>query len=803
MLKWLLTTIGVENELVANLDRATFAVQRPAWLAIGLVLLVPAAYFIIRRQRDHLASTPRTLRAALATTRVLILAALVIVLAGPYLKLDESVERKPVVALLFDQSRSMDLPAGPFESEAEAARLARAAGYATGPDGRLDAEARKAINKVGRAKLAREVIRAGAKGLTEPLAERFELRFYAFARGLAPMGVDPAHPALPEATATDAGAAATHLGDAVAQVLDEAAGRQVAGLIVVSDGRNTGGRSTAEAARAAAAAGAPIFAVPAGSAARLQDVAIADVFTSGLVAVGDTVRVSVTVESQGFDGRPVKLQLLDGETVLDQKDMALRGSEPQQMELTFEAKQPGPRYLTVRIPPPPEEPEALRENNSDVALVRVSDERLRVLQVEGPPRWDFRFLKNAMRRDRGIGGRVAKEQPDLVLEAEWRRLPEDQRKAALPKTLDELADYHVVILGDASPRLVDARFVDLLGKAVRERGLGLIVAAGPLAMPHAYDESLQDLLPVKIRRKAGGLEAPATRPFTLELSAEGANHDAARFYDDPGRNRVAWEQMPPYGWCAAAERPAPAATVLAWNPSVEGRFGKLPLIAQHFAGRGRVLFVGTDSTFLWRQNVGDRFFYKFWGQAIRAVARKDESLAKSSWIEVRPSRARPGEPAEIELMAVGPDGSPRAEPTLPVLVTGGGDSKTVELSADPSARGRYTGTYTPPAAGEYRVAYTPGGGAKPVEAKLRALAAAEELRRPDVDRPALETLASGSGGQLVDLADLASIPGKLKGEPKLTHIHREATLWDNGLTLALLVVIYTLDVGLRRLAGLS
>ena len=71
------------------------------------------------------------------------------------------------------------------------------------------------------------------------------------------------------------------------------------------------------------------------------------------------------------------------------------------------------------------------------------------------------------------------------------------------------------------------------------------------------------------------------------------------------------------------------------------------------------MFVGTDSTWLWRQNVGDRFFYKFWGQSIRFVARRDEATQKKSWIEVRPVRAQPGEQAQIELMAFAADGSPR------------------------------------------------------------------------------------------------------------------------------------------------
>ena len=67
----------------------------------------------------------------------------------------------------------------------------------------------------------------------------------------------------------------------------------------------------------------------------------------------------------------------------------------------------------------------------------------------------------------------------------------------------------------------------------------------------------------------------------------------------------------------------------------------------------------------------------------------------------------------------------------------------------------------------------------------------------------LELLASASGGQKVELPDLAGIADQLKGETKLTERHREVTLWDNWLTVLLLVMVYSLDVGLRRLTGLS
>ena len=428
-MNWLLRTIGVSDEF----REAALAVQHPAALWAGLVLLVPAAGFIFWWQRRNLPTAPPFLRIALSVCRVLILAALVAVLAGPYLKLDEQSEKKPIVAILLDHSQSMQLPAGPFESEAELVQIAQAAGYRAS-DTRLDPETRRALNRISRAKLAHSVVQTSAKSLLEPLAKKYDVRFYSLGREATPLGIDkPAQPELPEPKEW---AAATHLGDAVAHVLNEAGGRQVAGIVLFSDGQQTGGRSTGEAARESANAGTPIFAVPVGSSTRLHDVAIVDVFATDLVSVGDTARVAVTIESQGFDKRPVKVELKDGDKLLDSKELGLRSTEQQQVELSFQATKPGAHYLTVQVPPLPEEPEELRANNTDTAYVRVGEEKVRVLHLEGLPRWDFRFLKNSMRRDHGLGGRTGPT-PDIVLEAEWRRRPPDQQAAALPRTLQQ------------------------------------------------------------------------------------------------------------------------------------------------------------------------------------------------------------------------------------------------------------------------------------------------------------------------------------------------------------------------------
>jgi hypothetical protein len=796
MLTRFLKLIGVGDDLLVHLDRAVLAFQRPGLLWLGLALLVPIGIWVVRRQRANLATASPGLRAALNLTRLAILLLLILVLAGPMLRLDYDIEKRPVVALLFDRSQSMSLPAGPFSKGGEAEAMSRA--IDPGNSGAAPAAALKSLSRAG---LVEAVLNASGPRFLHRLAERFEVRSYAFGRAAVRLAPEQQGLRLAELPASDSGA--THLGDAIARALDDAAGRPMAGVFLFSDGQNTGGRSPAEAVQAASRAGTPVISVPAGSSTRPRDVAIVDVFTSGQVSKGDTARVSVTVESHGFDSRPVKIELREGDKLLNSTSLTLHDAEQQQVDLTFPATEPGAKYLTVAVLPLQEEPEHLRANNTEIAFVRVSDEPIRVLLLDGSPRWDFRFLKNAIRRDNGLGGKINKDEPDVVLETELRRL--EASAQSIPHTAKDLAEYHTVILGDASPRLIDASFVTGLVEAVREHGLGLIIAAGPQFTPQRLDERLREILPVRLRGDAAGIDAPAFRPFALELSVDGSVHEVMRLYDDPGRNQIAWSQMPPYYWCAAVERPAPAACVLAWNPAVVGRFGKLPLIVHHNAGRGRVLFVGTDSTWLWRRNVGDRFFYKFWGQALRFVARRDEEARSRSRIEVRPVRARPGEEAQIELDAVDPGGQPRIEPSLAVQLTGAGQStpKTIELAADPATRGRYTGKFLVTEPGEYALKYEQGARGSAAEARFRVVPASEELRHTAVNRQALESLAAATEGKLVELPDLASIPSTLKGEATSSRVHAEDSLWDNGVFLLLLVFLYSLDVALRRLAGLS
>ena len=332
MLESLLKSIGVNDDVRSHLEHATFEWQWPLLFWIGLALIVPIGWFIYQRQRHNLATVPPALRTALTATRVDILVLLVLVLAAPYLKLDLTSDKLPIVALLVDRSQSMGLPAGPFESDADILAAAQAAGYQV-TDGKVDPALRKTLNDKTRLRFIEEAIAHNASEWLKPLADKHEVRLYAVDGALKRLPADDLTK-LPEFSAQGS---QTHLGDAMARVIDEAAGRPIAGIVVFSDGENTGGLSPVEAARSAAEVGAPVFAVPAGSDAPLRDVAIVDVFAPDLVSVGDAVHVSVTLQVQGYPEQPVKVQLFeDGKpSPVDNKDLVLRNTEQQHVDLTF------------------------------------------------------------------------------------------------------------------------------------------------------------------------------------------------------------------------------------------------------------------------------------------------------------------------------------------------------------------------------------------------------------------------------------------------------------------------------------
>jgi hypothetical protein len=169
-----------------------FAYPLPWWLVIGLAAVVGAAAFL--EYRRPLAPLTTAQRIILATFRCVVLAALLLFLFRPIAVLPPSASRDAIVPILVDVSRSM-----------------------------------RVVDADGRPRLARAV--ALLRGdLIPALSKQFVTELFAVGDGMAPAQLD----------ALSADARRTDLAGAIAAVRERYRGQRIAGVVLLSDGADTG-----------------------------------------------------------------------------------------------------------------------------------------------------------------------------------------------------------------------------------------------------------------------------------------------------------------------------------------------------------------------------------------------------------------------------------------------------------------------------------------------------------------------------------------------------------------------------------
>src|SRR5262249_39403514 len=142
------------------------------------------------------------------------------------------------------------------------------------------------------------------------------------------------------------------------------------------------------------------FAVPIGSRTRLPDVELVSLDAPTFGVAGKSVRIPFVIEStlpRDYVAS-VSLSVSDGDEVT--KEIRIAAMSRTSDWITWKPKATGEFTLTLQVPRHDDETQP--DNNRLTAPIIVRDERLRVLVVESYPRWEYRYLRNALSRDPGI-----------------------------------------------------------------------------------------------------------------------------------------------------------------------------------------------------------------------------------------------------------------------------------------------------------------------------------------------------------------------------------------------------------------
>jgi len=799
---------------------------------IFLIVIAFALFFYFRETR----TASRALKTFCAAMRTLLFVLLLLLLFEPVWTMIETEIIPSTVVVMIDDSLSMAFTdSHPDDDKVE--RIAAAAG--------VD---REEVRKLTRLELVKKILRKN-EALAK-LAEKHTLLVYSFSNDLAAQrklagpkdakkekvedGEKTAEGGPDSAGGEDqtditlkgirAHGDATRIFDNLQRAYHLNRRKKIAGIVLITDGCNNAGRKQhpkfLEGLRSRKV---PVYTVGVGNPLPPRDICLDDLESNEIVIAGDVVEFKFSLRQSGYTGRslPVRLKFTQGEVTREvEKDEYVLVEDPtgQREILRYKAAEPGEYEVAVEADVLDGEQD--KTNNVKRARLKVVDQKIRVLYVEGQPRWEYRYLKTALRRDQTMKMQCLLQSADMRFTQEH---SEDvEPLIAFPLSKKELFEYHVIIFGDVDPnpfrgstavRLIDEH-LKWIREFVLERGGGCLMIAGENYSPREYaDTPLADILPVEFEKmpqsgESFAVRGPITRSFRPVPTPEGWASELLRLSPDSQFNRELWvdsnssdnlfdsDTLPGFYWYFPVKRAKPIATVLLEHPTeLDEESPPKPrvIMAWMNAGRGVTMFSGCDETWRWRAGVGDRYFYRLWGQAIRFLALR-KLLGRTDRFSVTTGKRvyTLGETVKISGEFLDPDFNPESAETQTVtLLRPDGTTEKLTLSKDPHREGRYTATMLAETAGDF-TASIEHGEKKVASTTFSIEVPSREKMTRQLNVELMQKIAVNTGGEYTEIEKSGTIPEKIKPIRRTLSKRRlvERVIDNSKLMLLFLLVFF-------------
>lgn len=764
---------------------------------VGVVLLTAFLY----RRRQGL---PSWVRVVLATTRLVVLSLIVVVLFEPTATIAHAQSERRRLAVLIDVSESMSVKDQRKRSEdvGEAAAALGIIPLAGTPEEvrqratSIAGKQRDEITTASRLDLVTNLLSGSARPLFESIREHLDVSYYAFGETLQRLGTDEQGgiDSLPGLRADQPG---TSIAAALETVAKTQRGVPLAGIVLLSDGLDTSSRQVEAAVRDLGTRGIPVYAVPIGI-ADPDDVSIRGVTMQDVAFTGDKVPIRVQLQSKGYEKRTADLTVfLNGRGVARQSVSFAGGVQFEEIFFNVDVAEKGAARVEVAIEPFSDE--ATAANNRMARSVRVVNEKINVLCIEGSARWEFRYLRAMLKRDPRINATfiATRAQPELARSS-------SEYIAQFPEDRKEAFAYDLVILGDVDSAFFSAQAFQRLEELVRERGGSLLMLCGARHAPKSYAGTpVEHMLPVEFDPDAPWEDVDAgVHPV---LTPEGRSSLVMTLETDRDENDLVWSRVAPLDRIPPLLAPRLGATVLAELSDTQSRADRYPLVAWQRYGTGKCMMIATDRLWLLRFKTGDKYHWRVWSQCVQFLT-LSRLMGEHKRIRLETDRASYPVGGRVMLYAhlLDDDFEPVTQPGFEVEVRAlnadAEDSapQRVTLRPDASNPGLYEGYFAPPRAGGYRVQANASDRTHASSTEFQVADVRPELARTEMQIERMRRIAEQSGGDCLGVLDLPKLPTLFDRAPHTTTVRTDRPLWDNWLVASLLVLLLGVEWLLRR-----
>jgi len=736
----------------------------PASLAAAVLVGVVAAGAVMTYRRVRVNEGRVRDRVVLTSLRVLALAVVLFCLFRPTLVVRAAVNQQNVVAVLLDESRSMQIPDQGGKARGEFLRTQ------FGPNGAL----LKSLTDKFLVRLFRFSSTAGRLGSVE------ELRF---------------------------DGNQTKLGPALTSTREELAGLPVAGIVLVTDGADTTDTSIGDALLGLKAEKLPVFTIGVGSDKLPRDIQIDRVSTPRTVLKNASLLLDVIVRQTGYAGKTVTVDVEDeGRIVGSEKVELPADGSPATVRIRAKASEPGPRLFKFRVAP--QEGEVVTQNNVRESIIGVRDETERILYFEGEPRWEFKFLNRAVADDKNLLNVSLQRTADN----KYMRLrgEADEIVGGFPKTREELFKFRGLIIGSVEAGLFTGDQLQMIADFVDRRGGGLLVLGGPRALGEGgYGGTpVADAIPLIIDPGTRASDPAPLARLKVAPTKPGQTHAATQLAPTALASLARWSTLPLVTSVNAPLLAKPGATVLLTGTDESGRPPRIVLASQPY-GRGKAIALTVQDTWNWQMDasisVEDQTHENFWRQMLRWLVDGVPSVVD---VHTSTDRVDPGEPVTVDATVVDPQFVELNDATVVAQVSRpDGTSETVPLQWTGERDGHYRGTFVSTKAGAYEVAVdaTRAGG-KTVgssTAYVRAVPSEVEYFDPTMHPQPLKRIAEDTGGRFYTADTAQSLAEDVRVAGRGVTAVEERELWNMPIVLITLLGLVCAEWGYRRVVGLA
>jgi len=726
----------------------------PLWLAL-LFFLISSAIVIFFYYRTNKPLSWRY-KYVLIGFRIFSITLLIACLLNPILIIKEEIFKKPNLLFLIDDSQSMSL----VDSGEELSR----------------------IDIVKKA-----IIDSSTKSIVDELNNNFNVQLYQFSTDAVSV----------KELSLKAQGALTDISKALSTAINDWKGQQISGVVLITDGNYNAGEDPI---RYVQKVGIPIYTVGVGQTKAMRDIQITRVEANPIAYVDHTFPIKVAINSGGYDGKEVMVTVTSGtdlgknSSLKDSSLLKLDSKNGEQfVELKIKPKQEGILKLNVSVTSMPDE--LTIENNKYAFFARVINTKIKVMYIEGNPRWESTFLNRALQRDPNIelSYSVATKQGGFYPQSSLKTFP----------NRNELFSNDILILGDISPSFFKNDQLSAIKDFVENRGGSLIFLAGRNSFGDGgFGEStIKDMLPIEIGQGGARL---LSSPFNPILTQQGISHPSTRLSDDPAENNAIWRDLPSLNRFYTGIGTRSGATVLAGHQQEKGK----PLIAFQRYGKGITYMIATDDLWKWAfvvysQGGDDSYYRKFWSGTIRWLS---FVRTKADQVNVEPSKQTytKDEKAIIKAYIYDENYDPIDNAQIKAQVqTPVGTSRDIKFVFEEN--GRYSAEFTPTIDGNHKVGVEAEYNGRSIGksfAEFIVQTATLEYQSTQLNEALLKQIADISGGVYYNINNIFELPKSLKEAKESIVSTKEKSIWDNAWLLGFIVALLTTEWLLRKKKGL-